>query len=540
MIRTEPAAIVRKLVEKLAAQDVRYGVYKNVKQLTRDAAGDGDFDLIVDPEDREGFLAAMDGLCAIKGTCHPLYDNAVPGREDWFVPDPKGTAVHLDVSFGLRIGPKFHKHYLALDHADIAEWQTVNVVGAQIPVVSPREAARIAILRAIFRLPAYSVTGWVWLDRVTAGLINSSAPPGAEIDDFIYQIGDASIACPVRRSYSGFEIPASAVRAMRSAVRSAAGYGVTGRLLLPAIDPLVSGLRKAAFAIGRRLTRGSSTRDISKRRLLPRGAIIALIGPDGVGKSTQARRLREVIGRKFRCDSVYLGSNDGAWMAWRGRLRRAIFKLRGKRPKPVSALRHHSGKPLTYRHALGKAIWRLVVGVQRLAAMRRCRRLARRGVVVICDRWPQNLHTGYMDGPSNQPLAHMRLPSLLWTIESRLYARMARHKPDVTIHLDCDFATSNARKPGDITAEGFAVRLALMEEMRALDPHVKIVDARQDRTAVTADIVYWVRLGIHQLQSRQQLSGAARQARQFMFWAACVSIGDALRAFASIAPEFAT
>ncbi len=498
-------SIVPALLERLMAQGIRYGLYKNIERLDLATAGCADFDLIVDPHDASRFRAVMVASRAVQGTCQALCDNAESGgREDWFVPDASGVALHLDVSFGLRIGPKFNKRYLALHHGDIAEWSEVKLDGAVLPVVSPREAARIAVLRSIFRLPSRSVSGWARLDRPTEALLGASVQAGSDIPDFVYRFEADTIACAIRRHEDRFEIANITIRQMRSALRSASGNSTMDSLLLQLIDPILSGLNKAAIAIGRRRTGGNATRDLAKRKLLPRGIIVALIGPDGVGKSTQSASLLAMIGRKFRCEAVYLGSNEGSWMAWRGRLRRAFRRWIGKQPMPSDRGRSRRAGPLTYRKAFGKAVWRLVIAVQRTAALRKCRRLADRGIVVISDRWPQTLRYGYMDGPSKQPPAHMKLPRWLWTIEKGLCDRMVQYKPDVTIHLDCDFATSLARKPGDISEEGFGLSLALMREMRERDPDVKVVDVRQDRNAVTAELARWVWLGMHQSQFREQ------------------------------------
>jgi len=273
------------------------------------------------------------------------------------VPDPKGTALNLDVSSGLRIDPKFSKHNLALNRANSAEWDNVSVADEMLPVVSSREAARIAILRSIFRLPARSISGWIRLDQGSAALLDAYTRAGSEIAEFVFRLRDGSMTCRFRRYLGVFEIRARTLWQMRSAIRSASGYGVAGQLLLPVIAPLVLGLRQTAYAIGKRLTRRFPTRNITKRTLLRRGAIVALIGPDGVDKSTQARRLRKFFGRKFLCDTVYPGSNDGARMAWRGRLRRKIFMLLGKRMKPAQAGKDRAYRPLSYRLAIGKGIW---------------------------------------------------------------------------------------------------------------------------------------------------------------------------------------
>jgi thymidylate kinase len=79
---------------------------------------------------------------------------------------------------------------------------------------------------------------------------------------------------------------------------------------------------------------------------------------------------------------------------------------------------------------------------------------------------------------------------------------MESHKPTLTIHLDCDFATSHARKPGDIMEEDFDRRIELMQEMRRRDPDVVVVDARRDKDAVAADLARHVWSVVHDAGNR--------------------------------------
>lgn len=491
--------VLPELLKRLAAARVHFGVYKNVASLNKAAAGLSDFDIIVAPEDAEPFFRVMDEMSAVLGVSHPLYDNAVPGRQDWFVPDADAGYLHLDVSFGLYIGLKFNKRYRALDFSDVADWQARAVSGALLPVVSAQEEARIAVLRSIFRLGAWTAGGWAKVDSAAQSLLSAAFPAAQEPLAFEYRIGSERVNCPIRRTAGQFEIATGAIRQLRAAIRTSnranSWFGVPS----PIADRIVNFARQGAFAIARRRTSGDPGRTVAKRTLFPTGVIVSLIGPDGVGKSTQASRLGTMFKRKFRCETIYMGSNDGDWMAWRGRLKRRLAKLRGKSVASPGK-RDRKERKLSYKQVLGKSVWRLVIAIQRNAALKKCRRLASSGAVVITDRWPQALRQGYLDGPSVPPPENMKLARWLWGIENRIYDRLAEHKPTLTVHLDCDFATSNARKPDDITESAFELRIALMQEMRNRDPDIRIVDARQDMDAVTRDLARWVWFAMRQVQ----------------------------------------
>ena len=505
--------ILPDLLNRLAAAQVRFGVYKNLASLDQGITGADDLDIIVAKDDAARFHEILNGFQAVLGTCSPLYDNAVPGRQDWFVPDISGRTLHLDVSFGLQIGPKFNKHYRALEYGDIADWQARSVGGSPLPVASALDEARIAVLRSVFRLNAWTLSGWTRLDARTQRLLDSAFPEGTDPITLEYRIGSQVVSCPIRRDAGHSGIATKSVRQLRAAIGKADGSGLLHRALLPISDPLVHFARKGAFGLARRWTARDPARNMAKRRVYPSGIIVALIGPDGVGKSTQAARLGAMFQRKFRCAAVYMGSNDGAWMALHGRLRKRLATIRGKAPALPERSVQGTTAPLTYRKSLEKGVWRLVIAIQRHAALRKCLRLANRGAVVIADRWPQALAQGYLDGPSVQPQKAMKLPSWLWAIENRIYARMAGYKPTLTVHLDCDYATSNARKPDDISADDFERRVSLMRQMRDLDPDIKVVDARQSMDEVTAELSGWAWFAVWRAQNLNGLRGSTGMAQ---------------------------
>lgn len=470
-----------KVLDALQASGVRFGVYKNTDLIEAGLAGQDDLDLLVDARDRFAFHSVMQDCGGISGACSPLYDNAVAGREDWFLPMQGAGFLHFDVCFGLQIGRKFHKHYPALAFGDVVAWrQALAGEEGGLTAVTAREEARIAVLRSIFRISALPFASWMALDRDACTLLARAWPSSNETIELAYTVGDARIVLRVRLHQGRYEIDAKAIRRLRKLLRREAG----APFWAPVSDFLMHHAKRLAFAVARRWTAGDPARSVAKRRLQPQGVVIALIGPDGVGKSTQVRRLVEQFGAKFRCTSIYLGSNDGAWMRYRGALKGAIGKKRVDSRSADQRARRRA-KKRGVLHNLGSAVWRLTMAVQRLNSLRRVSKLSRQGAIVFTDRWPQNLEHGFLDGPSVPPPPGQRLARGLWRVEMSVYRKIMCFRPTQTVHLDCDFSVSNARKPGDIEEEDFEKRIQLMRRMRELDPSVRVVDARQEMGAVT-------------------------------------------------------
>lgn len=239
------------------------------------------------------------------------------------------------------------------------------------------------------------------------------------------------------------------------------------------------------------------TDDDAKAKPLPRGIVVALIGPDGVGKSSQTARLTSLFQQDFKCTAIYLGSGEGGWELRRLAKRHfRTWRARVRRPR-TGAKAQKTDKQFGTNHSVFTGLSGLVSALERYVSLRRAIRLAKSGSIVICDRWPQNLQPGFFDGP-------LRLhPHASWAVrklsrlEQSFYRRMETFKPDLAIHLISDFETSNARKPGDRSRADFDQRLALMQEMRMRDPAIKIVDARNGFDEVTRELsnCIWLDLG---------------------------------------------
>ena len=109
--------------------------------------------------------------------------------------------------------------------------------------------------------------------------------------------------------------------------------------------------------------------------------------------------------------------------------------------------------------------------------------MADRGFIVFCDRWPQEIQPGYMDGPTEQ--REGIAPTWLRRWELSLYRRMAQIQPDLSVQLVGDYATSQARKPGELARHEFDKRIVLMRAIRDRFPGTCVLDADRDVDAVS-------------------------------------------------------
>ena len=173
--------------------------------------------------------------------------------------------------------------------------------------------------------------------------------------------------------------------------------------------------------------------------------IIAVVGCDGSGKSTLTADLIDQLSKKRPVQWLYLGQSSGNIADWIRSLplvgapfgRYLVRKAERAHSKEASA-------PDTLT-----AVVIFLLSLWRVHKFRRMLKLARRGILVITDRYPQAEVPGfYFDGTGlSSANAKSWLARQLLKQETRLYQWMASHIPTLLIRLNIDAETAHTRKP---------------------------------------------------------------------------------------------
>ena len=212
---------------------------------------------------------------------------------------------------------------------------------------------------------------------------------------------------------------------------------------------------------------------------------VALIGPDGAGKTTVSRRLEQVLPLPIKY--LYMGVNPDSsnHLLPTTRLVRAFKRARGARPDVAGP-----PDPLRVRQRPKGAVRRVRSSVK--ATLRLTNRLAeewyrqylawshvRRGQVVVFDRhFFSDYHAYDVAAGADQPLSRRIHGFLL----ERVYP-----KPDLVIYLDAPPEVLLARK-GEGTLEALERRrrdyLSLADQTR----HFAVVDAARPLEEVTQEV----------------------------------------------------
>lgn len=173
--------------------------------------------------------------------------------------------------------------------------------------------------------------------------------------------------------------------------------------------------------------------------------VIAVIGCDGSGKSTLTADLLLDLQSKRRVELVYLGQSSGNIAQWIKSL--PLIGAPFERYLVKKAERAHEKKVSAPDNATVLVIY--LLSLWRVHKFRRVLKLARRGVTVITDRYPQAQIPGFHFDGTGLTSAHQQnwLGSKLAAREQRLYEWMSQHLPTLLIRLNIDAETAHARKP---------------------------------------------------------------------------------------------
>ena len=473
-----PLPAGRKLLELLDAHGVRFAHWKSNNHLAEGLAGKTDLDLLVHRKDAPAFRLVMAELpCkAMAGQPWASY----PDVEDWLVFDSAtGGFLHLHVHYELLTGLKRIKHLrlpwtdelLAGLRRDSASGWPIPPAEMELLILLVRIWAKMPPWRRLFspRIPPHILAELRWLqgDADPAKLAALAHKLGLKAD-LEKSLADEAAILAVARHLNAQLIPH--VRMPWSEALLRAGLlnvrrGVT-RLWLRSIGPI---------RFGKTLPDG--------------GAMVALIGSDGAGKSTLARDLEKWLRFKLDAHLLYMGSGDGAGGWVNATRRRLSAPWRGK-AKAASRGNSTSG----HASFAGK-LWRLLdlhLMRRKLRLLRLGRKLADDGSVILLDRYPQSQVNAISDGPRQQEGR-----GFAWAARSerKLHAEAAALGPDLLIKLQIDPHTAHRRKP-DHDMDVIARKCAIIEALRFAQSEMVTIDAAQPypQVLLAAKIAIWSHL----------------------------------------------
>lgn len=429
---TEPLRLVTRLSDALRDADVSYVQWKGHGKRHRWATGQGDIDLLVDRSALARFTGVL-GALGFKLT-RPRNGASEPGVFHYYgLDEPTGRLVHVHAYARMVVGEPWRRHYrLPLERAVLAS----AVERPVFPTPAPEFELVLLVLRLTLR---YSVRDlrragpppWLQAAREELERLEESArleTLPTLLSRHLPEV-DARLFDACRRSLRPGTLLLRRLWTRFSLERRLAAH----RVRPPVLD--------TARAIVRALLRRSSAHPLAGG-----GAVVALLGGDGAGKSTCARALDGWLAPELAALHLHLG-----------RPPRSVTTLAvGAAWK---AARRFGPTPIAEHLELLRYV---CTARDRLRLYARARRFAAAGGIALCERYP--LPANYaLAGPSDaqgEARVRSRLATALRRWEHRLYALITR--PDVLFVFDLDPETAVRRKPEEpadyVRARGTLVR----------------------------------------------------------------------------------
>jgi thymidylate kinase len=447
------------LARALHTGDFRYCHWKSNEHLRASMLGKTDLDVLVDRRDvrRLAPLLAELDFKRLQGAAWRSY----PAVESYLGMDAEtGTLIHLHLHCRLTLGERELKGYripweerlLSTRRLNETEGVYISDPALELILLAIRAALKVRTRDRLLERVGRTYVGqnlkreWEWLgarvDPEQLRLLGHELI-GARATDMLLPV----IAAPPPRI--GF-LDAFA-RAIVPALEEYRSYA-------PAGARVRRWSREARRVLAERARRWLAM-PVGRRVLPDGGVLIAFVGIDGSGKSTLARELARWLSPFVDVVPIYFGTGEGPKSISRGTVE-AFARLVRRAPRPPlvaadsatasaeTAPRAWRGSGTSRLRTMGELLWVWTVARERTERATRARRARDRGMVVVCDRFPQSGTPGN-DGPC---LGH-------W-LEATAYLRRSvarrelaaiqtaeRLRPDLLVKLTLDPEVALARKP---------------------------------------------------------------------------------------------
>ncbi|HKY31055.1 MAG TPA: hypothetical protein VJV23_00870 [Candidatus Polarisedimenticolia bacterium] len=485
--------VLRRLIEALDREGIRYLHWKSNEHLLEGMVGMTDLDVLFD---RSAALR-IDRIFAEIGYRRFLATpfRGYPGLEDYLGFDEStGNLVHIHVHHQLRMGeknakgfwPPWEELFLSTRHVQRPEGMWATHPDVEMIIFLLRAAMKARLRDAVLRMAGADYMRGD-LDREYDWL--RARVDAARVVDLTDRLLGPRAAATARE-----------ILTVRPTLRSLMRFRRRSMTMLKHCrthNPLVSRLRRwfreaygLRAAVGRRYTHPPRPMN----RTVPAGGVmVAFIGSDGSGKSSVAGEIAHWLSWKVDTYKVYHGSGDGPSSFFRWPLRMALRAMGaggGRRPAAAAGGPVEGRRPASHRMARRlRPVWALVLSMEKRRKLKKAWRARSRGMIVVCDRYPQNQVMGYNDGPLLAGWSDHRLGLLraLSRWEGWPYALAERYPPDLVVKMNVSPPVAVRRKPDMHEAE-VVRRIETIRSLRFPASRVAEIDADQPLEHVVLEV----------------------------------------------------
>ncbi len=474
-----PIPLVRELVAALSDAGVGYCHWKSNAAIERAEQGETDLDLLVSRDQARKFVAVLSS-CGFFEAVRPR-SPAVPGTSDFMGYDMVADRfVHVHAHYQMVLGHDRTKNFRIPIERPYIDSSSVDRL---LPTPAPEFEYVVFVIRMVLKYAIADEIFWAAARGRRAGPKPSEMEElealGSHVDrervravlsDHIPYIGPQvfEMAEAVVRGELGVWRRVRVAKRLRKDLEAQVRKG-------PLFDSLLRVWRRGVVMIQRR--RGVP----SRYQLATGGAMIAILGGDGSGKTTVLAELEGWLSELFDVKQVHLGKPKWSWTTYSIR---GMLKIMGPIRSPLGSGRDAADDPAELR----RLIWLACQARDRYRAFKRVRRYANRGGLVISDRYPHPA-LRLMEVPQIERLTdgqpRSRFIKRLIRAEERFHSMISQ--PDVVVVLKLEPEEAGRRKT-DEDYEYVVKRAADIWDVDWSRWPVKEVDASQTREAVAADV----------------------------------------------------
>jgi len=480
------------LLDRFHVAGVKYCHFKSNQHVAAGMAGETDLDILIDRSAHAETVACLVASGFKKFTAK--LPASYPAVDDWLGFDSdSGELVHLHLHWQLVAGEPNLKGYRIPWETEVLAHRVFDET-SQIYTASPGIELLLLLVRASLKYRTRNtlrrllgkqylnsksdiLREYEWLrERVDRSVLQSHAVRllSPEIADLISQLLD--------KENFDLEVFHAIHKLVVRQFRTYRTYGVLQARSYRWLREIYS---KVTQILNRRL----GTLFVRRRTPATGGLIIALLGADGSGKSTQVKQLTKWLGWKIDVARIYFGSGDGP-MSWHRAMLLWLQSVLGRsgRQKEKSNLHEAPSSEPTQHHAspgklrrLFKGLYAISLAYEKRSTLGKATRARNRGMIVICDRYPQNQIVGYNDGPLlTEWLGTGSLWNGLARLEHQLLSVFSAVSPDLVIKLNVSKEVSAFRKT-DTPKEMIKRKIEAVLSLR-FGPECQIIELNADQS----------------------------------------------------------
>lgn len=478
---------ILKIFEELNNSGVEYIHWKSNEHLEASLNGDTDFDILVSYNDLKQFVNIIEsnGFTLFESVGSQNYN----GVFDYlYVSDLSFTVLHFHLHAALITGAKFVKEYRLPVEQLVLNDRILDDTG-NVYVIDPSKELALLWLRFFSKTSALRFIQK--RGRIGNGFIIESnwlkeRCKRESMLSFLQSIfkNNNKIACDLCEypfGEQGFLITLEMIRRTRK------------ELKLYKTERFVSE-KYWAIRIGmilRYVVQKYLHYPIPYRRIqLSGGKIIAFVGCDGAGKSAIIKHLLKTLRKKIDVYDEYFGSGEGHcyWYRYPFWVMHRIMQKKNAAGK--TAINNAVSEE---KNSIAKVIWAVLLAMEKKSKLNRINSARAKGMLVLCDRYPQTQFMGINDGPLLYRWLHSSsaFQRRIANWEIQIYEKAKIIQPDITLKLMITEEVSVQRKPEERT-ERIREKIRLMESLEIPSHKNRAIDATASFEEVLQNVYMYI------------------------------------------------